>query len=198
MQDKYYADRRDLIKWSVLIRLAEQYNLSRIIQIAYLRPSTFEMIDIAGQQTELPLQVLTHFRNIRNITTLHNEISISVFDRGFDARKNYHMAVSQYLAQFAPELRLVFLDPDTGLEPAGKANLKHVLRAEASEIWAQLKTNEVFAFYQHRTTPWPNKTGNPWIEKKRTQLEKAIKEKVLVGQSPAIAKDVVIYFAIKP
>lgn len=194
MQDKYYADRRDLIKWSVLIRLAEQYNLSRIIQIAYLRPSTFGMIDIAGQQTELPPQVLTHFRNIRNITAVHNEISISVFDRVFDVRIAYHEEVSQYLAQFVPELRLVFLDPDTGLEPAGKANLKHVLDAEARAIWAQLKTNEVFAFYQHQT----NKAGKPWIEEKRTQLEKAIKGAVLVGQSPAIAKDVVIFFAIKP
>jgi hypothetical protein len=54
MQDKYYADRRDLIKWSVLIRVAEQQKVSRIIQIAYLRPSTFGMIDVAGQQWELP------------------------------------------------------------------------------------------------------------------------------------------------
>ena len=50
MQDKYYADSRDLLKWGVLIRLAEQYLLSRIIQVAYLRPSIFPMIDIAGQQ----------------------------------------------------------------------------------------------------------------------------------------------------
>ena len=135
MQNKYYADNRDLIKWGVLIRLAEWYNLSRIIQIAYLRPSTFGMIDMAGQQTELPPQVITHFRNIRNITTLHNEISITVFDHAFDARIPYHEAVSKYLAQFVTELRLVFLDPDTGLEPAGKANLKHVLGTEARAIW---------------------------------------------------------------
>jgi len=32
-------DKRDLVKWSVLVRLAEQYELSRIIQIAYLRPA---------------------------------------------------------------------------------------------------------------------------------------------------------------
>ena len=197
MQDKYYADDRDLIKWGVLIQLAERYNLSRIIQIAYLRPSNFGMLDIAGQRTKLPPQVLRHFRNIRNISALHNEISISVFDRPFDARIPYHDAVRKYMAQFVTELRLVFLDPDTGLEPAGKANFKHVLDAEARAIWEQLKANEVFAFYQHQT----NRKGKPWVEEKRTQLERAIdveKGAVLVGQSPAIAKDVVIFFAIKP
>lgn len=197
MQDKYYGDRRDLIKWSVLIRLAEKYNLSRIIQIAYLRPSTFERVDIAGQLTELPSQVLSHFRNIRNITSLHTKVLISVFDHVFDDRITYHEAVSQYLANFAFELRLVFLDPDIGLEPARKADLRHVLDAEARAIWAQLRTNEVFAFYQHQT----NKRGKPWIEEKRKQLEGAIevgKGAVLVGQSPAIAKDGVIYFVIKP
>lgn len=196
MQDKYYADDRDLIKWSVLIRLAEQHRLSRIIQIAYLRPSAFGMIDIAGQQTELPPQVRMHFRDINIITALHSHIPISVFDRVFHERKTYHDAVSRYLVELGDELRLVFLDPDTGLEPAGKPDLKHVLDAEANEVWSQLKTNEIFAFYQHQT----NRAGKPWIEEKRTQLENAIKAgkgAVLVGKSPQIAKDVVIYFAIK-
>jgi hypothetical protein len=197
MQDKYYADHRDLLKWSMLIRLAEQYRLSRIIQLAYLRPSIFPMIDIAGQRTELPSQVRAHFRNIHNITPLHGDISISVFDRAFDDRTAYHDAVTRYLTEFAREPRLVFLDPDTGLEPMGRPDFKHVLGSEAHAIWSQLKTNEVFAFYQHKT----NRAGKPWIDEKRAQLEKAIKvEKgaVLVGQSPSIANDVVIYYAIKP
>jgi hypothetical protein len=196
MQDKYYADRRDLIKWSVLIRVAEQQKVSRIIQIAYLRPSTFGMIDVAGQQWELPGEVLAHFRNIRNVTALRTEIPISVFDRMFDDRATYRKAATEYLAKFGSELRLVFLDPDIGLEPVRKPDLRHVLNGEAHEIWSQLKTSEVFAFYQHLT----NRTGRPWIEEKRAQLEKAIglgKGAVLVGQSPSIANDVVIYFAIK-
>ena len=134
MQDKYYADHRDLLKWSVLIRLAEQYRLSRIIQVAYLRPSVFPMIDIAGQRMELPSQVRAHFRNIHNITPLHGDISISVFGRAFDNRTAYHDAVTRYLTEFGCEPRLVFLDPDTGLEPMGKPNFKHVLGSEARAI----------------------------------------------------------------
>ena len=200
MQNKYYADNRDLVKWSVLIRLAEQYKLSRIIQVAYLRPSFFDKIDIAGQKMELPPQVLAHFRNMRDITAIHTdhtEISISVFDRKFDNRKTYHNDLRQFLAAFGAERRLVFLDPDTGLQPAGGFNFKHVLCTEARAIWSQLNKNEVFAFYQHKTL---FTGGTCWCEKKRTQLEKAIevgKGVVLVGQSPRIANDVVIFFAVK-
>jgi hypothetical protein len=197
VQDKYYADDRDLLKWSVLVLLAQRYGLSRIIQVAYLRPSIFPMIDIGGQETELPPQVRTHFRNIHNITALRGNVSISVFDRVFGDRKAYQDALTQYLSECGPELRLVFLDPDTGLEPGGRPDFKHVLDAEAHAIWSRLKAKEVFAFYQYKT----NRTGKPWIEEKRIQLEQAIKVKegtVLVGKSLAIANDVVIYYAIKP
>lgn len=197
MQDKYYADHRDLLKWSVLILLAQWYGLSQIVQIAYLLPSIFPMIDIGGQETELPPQVRTHFRNIHNITALHKNISISVFDRMFDDRRAYQDAVTQYLSKSGSELRLVFLDPDTGLAPVGRPDFKHVLDTEAHAIWSKLKAKEVFAFYQHKT----NRAGKPWIEEKRIQLEKAIKVKegtVLVGKSVPIANDVVIFYAIKP
>jgi len=198
MQDWYYSDKRDLVKWSVLLRLAEQHRFTRIIQIAYLRPSVFHMIDIAGQQSEIPLQVRRHFRNIRNVATLDATVSISVFDRAFDDRIAYGQALTQYLAVCGNDLRLIFLDPDIGLEPANSPpDLRHVLGSEARAIWSQLNANEVFAFYQHKT----NRAGRPWIEQKRTQLENAIQVRrgtVSVAQSPAIADDVVIYFAVKP
>ena len=98
MQDWYYADHRDLLKWSVLVLLAQQHRLSRIIQIAYLRPSIFPTIDMGGQETELPSEVRAHFRNINNIAGLHNDIYISVFDRVFDDRKTYQEAAIGYLA----------------------------------------------------------------------------------------------------
>ncbi|MFO7971457.1 MAG: hypothetical protein R6U40_06880 [Desulfobacterales bacterium] len=197
MQDWYYADHRDLLKWGVLILLARQYRLSRIIQIAYKRPSLFPKIDLGGQEKELPSEVCSHFRDINNITVLRDEISISVFDKFFEDRKAYQEAVIQYLGDLAGESRLVFLDPDTGLEPAGRPKLEHVLDKEALAIWSELKTREVFAFYQHKT----NRSGKPWIEEKRIQLEKALKVKegtVHVGKSMKMVNDVVIFYAKKP
>lgn len=197
MQDWYYADHRDLLKWGVLVLLAHRHGLSRIVQIAYLRPSVFPKIDLAGQEKELPSEVRSHFRYINNINALWDGISISVFDQFFEDRKAYQEAAIRYLAKLASEPRLVFLDPDTGLEPNGQPTLKHVLETEAHAIWSELKAKEVFAFYQHKT----NRNGNPWIEEKRTQLEKALKVKegtVQIGKSIKIANDVVIFYATKP
>jgi len=106
-------------------------------------------------------------------------------------------AVKQYLAVFENEPRLVFLDPDTGLESGRKPSFDHVLDSEAYETWTHLNSNEVLAFYQHQT----NRAGKPWIEPKRVQLERAIQASpntVLVAQGPRIANDVVIFFGVKP
>jgi len=169
VQHWYYADHRDLLKWSVLVLLAQRHRLSRIVQIAYLRPSIFPTIDMGGQETELPSEVRAHLRDINNIAALRNDISVSVFDRVFDDREAYQKAAIQYLANLGSEPRLVFLDPDTGLEPSGRPELKHVLDAEADAIWSELKAREVFAFYQHKT----NRAGKPWIEEKRIQLSRS-------------------------
>ncbi len=201
MQNKYYADNRDLVKWSVLIRLAEEYKLSRIIQVAYLlQDSKFDNIAIDGLKPEPPSpEVLLHFRNMRGISALHMEISISVFDQKFgkDNRGTYHNDLIQFLAALGDKPRLVFLDPDIGLQPLGRFDSRHVLCTEVHKIWSQLKTREVFAFYQHKPLFVP---GTLWIEEYRTRLGKAIevgKEAVLVGKSP-IAMDVAIFFVVKP
>ena len=47
MKDIWYADNRDIIKWSVLLRLAEQYKAAQILQVAYYRPSRFATIEIS-------------------------------------------------------------------------------------------------------------------------------------------------------
>jgi len=197
VQDWYYADYRDLLKWSVLVLLAQRHRFSRIVQIAYFRPSIFPTIDMGGQETVLPLEVRAHFRDINNICAFRNDISISVFDRVFDDRKAYQEAAIRYLANLTAKPRLVFLDPDTGLEPTRRPKLKHVLDAEAHAIWSELKAKEVFAIYQHKT----NRAGKPWIEVKRIQLERALGVKegtAQVAKSMRIANDVVIFYAMKP
>ena len=50
MRDKYYTDKRDLIKWGVLLHLAEEYSLQRIIQVAYLRKTEWGRLEIDGKE----------------------------------------------------------------------------------------------------------------------------------------------------
>jgi len=39
MRDKWYADNRDLVKWGVLLTLAERHAAKHILQVLYYRPT---------------------------------------------------------------------------------------------------------------------------------------------------------------
>lgn len=72
---------------------------------------------------------------------------------------------------------IVFLDPDTGLQPT-KPSWEHVLDSELASIWAAMPAGHVLVFYQHKTSY----NGSPWLEPKRAQFESA------VGLEPGASK----------
>ena len=197
MQHKWYADNRDLVKWSVLLRLAEINHMDRILQIAYYRPSKFGIIQIDGSDNNIPNAVLKHFRRMQNIRKLNSKIRVSIFDETFENRHEYHDDVITYLSKFKNFKCIVFLDPDTGLQPpSGNCALQHVLDSEVKQIWNAMKNYDILVFYQHQT----NRNGQPWIEPKRDQLARAIgieNNAVKIAKSDSIARDVVFYYLAK-
>jgi hypothetical protein len=196
MRDTFYADKRDLIKWGILHRLAELEESDRILQIAYFRSSTFASIQLHDKIYDIPDAVLAHFRNIRNAASIHSRVRTTVFDIPFEKRTDYHDSVTNLLSTFAEEKCLVFLDPDTGLEPDGEPGYEHVLNEEANQVWLSMRANDTLAIYQHQT----NRKGQPWIEPKRIQLAESLgidEQDVFIGQAPDIARDVVLYYTKK-
>lgn len=197
MRHKWYSDNRDLIKWSVLLLLARRNKADRIIQIALLNLSQFGDVEIDGERHSIPEEVLRHFRDVRNVTTLSHQPRISVFDCSLQDRASYFLAAARFISSFCDERCVVFLDPDTGLEPNGRGDTKHVLNRELREFWDVLSSSWVLVFYQHET----NKAGKPWIEDKRAQLASAIGvpiNEVGVASGREIAKDVVFFHVSKP
>ena len=195
MRDTWYADKRDLIKWGVLLCLAERFDAQRIVQVAYYRPTKFGSLIIDHQECDLPAEAIAHFRNLRAIDHLKSKVHITLFDRPFEDRAMYCQSVLATLPAFVHERCIVFLDPDTGLESKNPSHA-HVLGAEARAIWSAMKPNDVFAFYQHRT----NRSKTPWVEPKRTQLADALDVEasmLKIANGPDIADDVVIFFAQK-
>ena len=90
---------------------------------------------------------------------------------------------------------IVFLDPDTGLEPQNPT-LDHVRDDEVAAVWAVLKELDLLVFYQHQT----NRNGQPWIDSKKQQFERAIGLPVgsaRLARSEVIARDVVFFYAQK-
>jgi hypothetical protein len=196
MQDKFYADKRDLVKWAVLHRLAEIYDSRRILQIAFYRPSEFANIVIDGEEHSISQEVLFHFRDLRTVEKINSEIKITVFNKLFENRISYLKSVKIFLTKFKQERCVVFLDPDTGLQP-GKPNLKHVLESEAMAIWEDTKSGDIYVFYQHQN----NRAGWEWIEPKRKQLENTLSlnsNSIKIAHGPKIAHDVVFFYAQKP
>ena len=195
MKDKWYADNRDLVKWSVLIHLAKQHSATRIFQVAYYRPDIFATIEIDGKPHPLPSEVIKHFRGITNITQIKDSVPIEVYDKVFENRKEYLQGVLEHIGSFGKARIIVFLDPDTGLEPA-KPSAEHVLRSEANAIWQGMKNGDLLVFYQHQT----NRNGTPWIEPKKSELATALDVKtadIKIASGSSIARDVVFYYIQK-
>jgi hypothetical protein len=196
MRDKFYADNRDLVKWATLHRLAEIFQAHRILQLAYYRPSQFANVIIDGEDYSIPLEVLSHFRDLRTVGSMQSDIYVTVFDACFEDREHYLRASKAFLLKFRKERCVVFLDPDTGLEPQNPS-LDHVLESEAKSIWEAIKPGDIYVFYQHQT----NRAGKPWVEPKRRQLESALglpEHSIKIAQAPQIAHDVVFFFMQKP
>jgi len=196
MQDKWYGDNRDLVKWSILHLLADHNHASRILQVVYYRPSVFKRIVLDKQEWEIPHSIRNHFRNHTKIENLASKIAVSTFSQVFSDRKKYIEDLVIFLHKFTSEKCIVFLDPDVGLEPQGRPELKHVLNSEAKTIWDEMKAHDWLVIYQHQT----NRAGKPWIDDKRIQLADAIGVKessVLVADGKSIINDVVFLYCEK-
>jgi len=196
MRNCWYADNRDLVKWSVLMHLAIMNSASYILQIAYFQECSFAKVELDTEEKVIPEEVQKHLRDIRNIENFSSAIKVRVFNKVIGDRRRYLLEAKEFISRYAAEGRcILFLDPDTGLEPTNP-NLKHVLKKEADEFWKSLKIGDVLVLYQHQT----NRNGKPWQESKRMEFEEAIgapKGSVKVGRGPKLAKDVVLFYAIK-
>lgn len=195
MKDIWYGDNRDLIKWSVLLHLARKYQARKILQIAYYRKSDFKSFEMDGVNHSIPEEIINHFRRVKNIESIKLEVPIYVFDTVFDDRKVYLSESLKFIKRFQGSNTVVFLDPDTGLEPK-RHGMQHVLAYEAKTIYDNLIKGDVFVFYQHQT----NRNGRPWIEPKREQLARALNielNNLKIAYGQLIARDVVFYYCTK-
>ena len=196
MKDEWYGDNRDLVKWGVLAELANRHNINRILQVLYYRPSDWKGLQLDGEEVQLPNAVQEHFRNVLNIRSMKIQAMIEVVDTLFENRDDYLALVLDKVRSAYRGNTIVFLDPDTGLEPQNSGPT-HVLRSEVSAIWREMVPGEILVFYQHQ----PNRNGDPWIEPKKNELEDALGvphgfAKIAVG--PKIARDVAFYYCEKP
>ena len=201
MRDRWYGDNHDLVKWGVLLKLANLYGASRIVQVAYYRPET---IEIDGDRFPTPDAVMTHFsRSIIDIARLNvgdsPSVQINVVNSPLLSRAAYIREVQAALAKLLSldSPCIIFLDPDTGLEPQDHPSLEHALESELAQIWKALRGKDVLVFYQHK--PRIARTKDAWWKPKQRQFECALglsmgAAKMARGEA---ATDIVFFFAQK-
>lgn len=180
MRNQWYGDPDDHMKWTSLIYLAEQHNITQIVQIAMdpNPPTPITSIPGMGQEAErmqdIAPQVSRYLHETKSFSRITNlgvpyGIEISTWQGSFATatRTNYRNELLQLIAN-TPEPTIWFFDPDTGIEP-DTPNKNHVLISDLRESFQALPTNHVLACYQHNTQ------HEDWRVTKRQDFANALK-----------------------
>ena len=126
MRDEWYADNRDVAKWGGIVHLCCETRIANVLQVAYYRKGKLPELRFDNQQIPLPEEVKRCFRDIKEIRRLGKAagLKIKVITKEFGNRKDYHDYICRCIDAIG-ERKIIFLDPDNGLEPKGrvKANM---------------------------------------------------------------------------
>jgi hypothetical protein len=152
MQECWYGDNRDLIKWATLAHLREKHRIQTIIQVVYCGATTARpSVSYGADSFKVSDTVWNHFRSLSNIRRLGEEINVRIelVDDKFDQRdRAAYISRIQSAVQQSASPRLLFLDPDTGLAPS-KCGSQHVTSNELRRLWGFLGPEDWLVLYQH-------------------------------------------------
>ena len=161
MRNQWYGDNRDLVKWSVVLNLAAERDLKRIIQIAMLRPTDWtdnaehpvpHILRNGAEWKLLPDGVMAHFRDLNDIQRLANftDVHIDVVDELFEqrTRASYFDRITARLQKPPCQPVLVFVDPDTGIAPTNH-DAKHIRADELKRVYDAAPPGSTILLYQH-------------------------------------------------
>ena len=70
MQDEWYGDKRDVVKWSSLVHLARREQIRHILHVAMYRSDMYPALGTAQGPVELPIKVVQHFCDLNDVQRL--------------------------------------------------------------------------------------------------------------------------------
>ncbi len=193
MQGLWYGDRRDRVKWGALAHLADRFCLASILQVAYFRDGAERLLKTDLGEHPIPAEVWKHFADLAAIERLSEVLKLEIRVHGdtFDPRKRdeYITGVLRAAEQRARP-RLLFLDPDTGIQP-GSLKPEHASSSEIARLWKALGAGEVLAVYQHA----PHEAA--WVDQSVGRMAKACEGADVRFIQGTVAGDVAILWAHK-
>ncbi len=204
MRDKWYGDKRDVVKWGAILFLSTRCSITKILHVALYRPDRKDYkLRINGTQEPLPKEVIEHFHNLDQIQLLARNAQVTIdvhknlfkWNRRFrtrqDFRKSYFDRVGETIMTYRERV-IVFLDPDTGI--AGETDRYELVNPEEIRIiLGAMKPGDFLLFYQHA-----RRGDKHWRINTETDFIRAVGTGVLVETITCqeIAKDVA-FFAVE-
>ena len=166
MRGEWYRDKRDIVKWTSVLYLAKRQKVKCILYVA-MCPSQETRIpklstngcDVSDAEQYFD-QVIGHFRvedwtnDLKSFGSSQG-IEVEVVGGEYSAKNgtSYFKEVCEKIKVFEEKYRkspiLVFLDPDTGIEPQ-KAKREHVKKRDLKIVFDKLRPGDYLVCYQHR------------------------------------------------
>jgi len=196
MKHQYYADSRDVAKWSTLIRLAREQSVQKIVQIAMLTPDGASSHGLKRDDPRDADPIVAKFfaeerllirqspaqKQIDRITRLGKRFTpplvIEVISDPYQNRnrRQYFENVCSRLSDIGQPV-IAFADPDTGIA-GGKPSSNHITIQGLNAIWCALQGSSLLVVFQHE------QHATNWAEASRERLASALEIAVdEVGQS---------------
>jgi len=195
MQDRWYGDNRDLVKWATLIHLAHENRISTILQVALYRQNEPLQLLKNGKPVIFPPAVQSHFpRDLDDISKLARQarVTIEVFKHTFSRPSDaYFESLRRRIDELHSKQLIVLLDPDTGMAPAN-SDCQHVRQSELVAVFSRLKAQDWLVIYQHRPR------AKKWIDENKKKFAMWIGlpvRRIKSFSAPKLASDVAVFAA---
>ena len=207
MRDKWYGDKRDVVKWGSIAALADRHSICSVLQIAFYRPDKTDFC-FDGTTELLQPKVISYFRNLENIKGLAKILNLKIdvykntfrrlpefqneFQTNKEFREGYFKQVERIIKSYVESV-IVFLDPDTGIAPQ-YYDFSHVTTDEIRQVFNAMKNKDILIFYQHA------RLGNgDWPKTTKAEFQNAVGDAIHVETFTCseIAGDVAFFVAEK-
>ena len=189
MRNQFYSDRKDIWKWSLLLELAGDTH--HVYQVAMLTRDEGEHTLDEGDPWPCSNLVRAFFDRerrskahdiyrveglINGRITVLNRLGCEYQFYSNRSRDHYFTRVLETIKTDNGKRKLVFLDPDNGLE-VKNSNQKHVRSQEICRVWNALNPGDYMVLYQHHSRDFKMRQDparlRKYIDEKKAQIANA-------------------------
>jgi hypothetical protein len=189
MRHDFYADRKDVWKWTLALRLAGDKKW--IMYVAMFRPNQrdYGPVDSCANErvksffeSERKIIAEESLQCLQRVVRLHPEKIDPIFAEYTGSSDYFTHVVEKLDGRESQRRDVILVDPDNGIEPK-KCGPKHVPVSELKKLWSRMRPGDDLVVFQY------NDHTPDWLENKRGLVENGLglsKETVVKEQHGSV------------